>query len=223
MSDKQPGLLSLILIPAIVTLCVSVVRLVGELQGWDPVFFGKDAPGTENASPGYVGIAWMVPLFGIYFGARLRRTTGQPQHAGKAALTFLIAAVVLIGGFAACILLDLVSMPNAEEPGEPRGLVYAMSCIAAAIVVMLLGAGRLAVVLLVYGLLARLPIVAITWLAIDSEWDTHHVKLPVGTVLPEGTDAFTFLATPQLTFWIAFTMLFGGLFGCLGAALFKKS
>jgi hypothetical protein len=73
--------------------------------------------------------------------------------------------------------------------------------------------------LLVYALLARIPVVAITFLAVANGWNTHHVDLPPEFALPEGTSKAMFLSMPQATFWIAFTMVVGGVFGCLGAAL----
>ncbi|MCK5943622.1 MAG: hypothetical protein KAI24_16685, partial [Planctomycetes bacterium] len=222
MSDKQPGVLSLVLIPAVLTLIVTVVRLVGELQGWSPLWFANDAPGAKDSNPGLVGIGWLIPVFGFWFGLRLRRVKGLPPHAGKAALAFVIAAVVLIGGFALFTALGIVTVPSEEQTAEPTGLAYAVGLVAASVLIMLVGAGRLAVTLLIYAVLARLPVIAVTWLAVANGWDTHHVKLPVGTVLPEGVDKVTFLAVPQLTFWIALTMIFGGLCGCAGAALMRK-
>jgi len=224
MSDKKPGLLSLVLIPALLTLGVAILRLVGELQGWDPLWFDNHAPGHEDQQPGLVGITWLVPIFGLYFGIRLRRLHGQPARPGKAALLLLIGGVLLAGGFFALIELGLVGMPDAESPEEPFGLPYILGLAAVSMLIMLIGSGRLGVLLLVYALLARLPIVAITWLALQNEdWDTHYSKLPDGTILPEGTSPLMFLVTPQLTIWIAFTLLVGGLFGCLGAVLAKKS
>lgn len=222
MSDKQPGFLSLALIPAILTLAVTVLRLVGELQGWDPLWFDNHAPGHPDQQPGLAGISWLVPIFGLYFGIRIRRTHGKPAHAGKAALFLLIGGVVIVGGFWGLMQAGLVGMPDRESPAEPFGMPYILGLAAVAMLIMLVGAGRLGVQLLVYGLLARIPVIVITWLAVQNEdWDTHYSKLPEGAILPEGTSKLMFLITPQLTVWIAFTVLVGGLFGCIGAAMSK--
>jgi hypothetical protein len=223
MSDKKPGLLSLALIPAVLTLGVSILRLVGELQGWDPLWFDNHAPQHEDQQLGLVGISWLVPIFGLYFGVRLRRLHGQPARPGKAALLLLIGGVVMAGGFFALIQAGLISMPDADNPQPPSGLPYILGVTGVSLLIMLIGAGRLAMLLLVYGLLARLPVVAITWFAVQNpDWDVHHSKLPVGVVLPEGASPLPFLITPQLTVWIAFTMMVGGLFGCLGATMTKS-
>lgn len=221
MDSKDPGIVSIILIPAIVTLVVTVLRLVGELQGWNDQVFSNVAPGGEQ-KPGFMGIAYLVPIFGFWFGFKLRRTTGQPPHIGKAALRFFIGAVVLIGGFAACIGLELITLPDKDSPGQPTGLVYSLIFIGVTAIILLSAWPKLAITLLLYGLLARIPVLIITYLAIDNGWDTHHVKLPVGTVLLDESERLAYLAMPQMTFWLIFTMLFGGLFGCLGAKLGSK-
>ena len=77
MTDKAPGMWRPILIAAALSLVVTVVRLVGEVNGWNAVLF---------RSPGVIGITWLVPIVGFWFGYRLRRGTGEPMHAGKAAL-----------------------------------------------------------------------------------------------------------------------------------------
>lgn len=218
MANRAPGVWSLVLVPALLSLVVTILRLVGELQGWNDSWFSNVAPGGEP-KPGFVGIAWLIPIFGFWFGLKLRRATGEPQKIGKAALRFLIGAAILIGGFVGLSAAGLIVMPNADAPGEPKGLAYSLALVALAAIVMCTAWWRLAKTLIVYAFLARLPVIAVTYLALRNGWETHHTKLPVGNVLPEGVDNFTFLAMPQMTFWIVATLMLGGLFGCLGAAL----
>lgn len=222
MDSKAPGIMKMVLVPAIITLIVSIVRLVGELNGWNPDVFSTGAPGAEDTKPGWLGISYLVPIFGLWFGLRLRKTTGQPSNIGRSALTLVIAAAVLVGGFVLCMHLELITLPDKEKPGQPTGLMYSLSLVGISALIIIAAWPRLALTLLVYGVLARIPIIVITWLAIDKGWDTHHVKLPEGTILADEAERFTYLAMPQVTFWIVFTMLFGGLFGCLGAKLGKK-
>lgn len=221
MDSKAPSIMKMVLIPAIVTLIVTILRLVGELQGWNKGAFSTEPPG-EGSGPGWVGIVYLIPIFGCWFGLRLRKTTGQPANIGRAALTFVIGAVIVIVGFVIFKSLDLVSMPDKDNPGQASGLMYMMALLGVSALVMLAAWPRLAATLIVYGLLARIPVVIITYIAIDKGWNTHHVKLPEGTVLLDEAERFTFLAMPQVTVWIVFTMLLGGLCGCLGAKLGKK-
>jgi len=220
MSKNPAGALSLVLIPAVVTLLVTILRLVGELEGWNDQIFSNVPPHGEP-KPGWMGIAYLVPIFGFWFGWRLRRATGEPAHVGKAALRMLIGGVCFIGGLALCLYLGWIKMPSADEPGTPSGTTAMLVIIAVSAAILLVAWPRLAGTLALYGLLARIPVLIITYLAIHYGWDTHHVKLPPGTQLPDESDRLLFLAMPQVTFWIVYTMLFGGLFGCLGAKLTK--
>tara|TARA_R110002072_G_scaffold299403_3_gene474884 strand:- start:32425 stop:33105 length:681 start_codon:yes stop_codon:yes gene_type:complete len=218
--DKPSGALSMVLVPAAISLAITVVRLVGELQGWDESLFRNSTPGEEGM-PAIIGISWLVPIFGFWFGRKLKLGTGGPASLGKASIRFLIATAVLIGGFAACIGLGLLTMPSKDAPAEPAGLEYVLGLVIVAIIIGFTAWPRLAATLLLYGLLARIPVIAVTWFALENDWDSHYTKLPVGTVLADEGDRFAFLAVPQLTVWIVFTILVGGLFGCLGAKLTK--
>ena len=57
---RKSSMTSLILTPALITLAVTVLRLVGELQNWSPRFFSRQAGGAGAV----VGIVWLVPIFG---------------------------------------------------------------------------------------------------------------------------------------------------------------
>jgi len=199
-------------------LVVTILRLVGELQGWNDSWFSNVAP-SGGFKPGFMGLVWLIPIFGFWFGLRLRRATGEPPKVGKAALRFLIGAAILIGGFFGLTAAGLIVMPDATNPGEPKGLGYSLALAGLAAIVMCTAWWRLAKTLIVYAFLARIPVVAVTYLALRNGWETHYTRLPVGTTLPEGVDSFTFLATPQMTFWIVSTLMLGGLFGCLGAVV----
>jgi hypothetical protein len=221
MSNKPQGIWSLVLVPAVITLVVTILRLVGELQGWNDMLFSNVAPG-DDPKPGFVGIAWLMPVFGFWFGWKLRRATGEPANVGRAAILFATGVAVLVGGFVVLMATELITMPDKENPAEPTGLGYSLAVTALSLVVAYVAWPRLARTLLVYGLLARIPVVIVTWLALENDWQTHHTKLPVGTVLPDGVGKFAFLAMPQMTVWILATMLLGGLFGCLAAKLASR-
>jgi hypothetical protein len=84
----------LILVPALIALAVTIVRLVGELSGGPAALFNSEAGG-----PGaLVGIVWLIPIFGIYFAVKLVRGGHGPNSAGKTigvALLALLAVVVI--------------------------------------------------------------------------------------------------------------------------------
>ncbi len=208
----------MVLVPAVLTLIVSIVRLVGELQGWNDMLFGNQAPGPES-KPALIAIIWLAPIFGCWFGWKLRKSTGGPRSLGKASLLFVIGTAIMIGGMAGLVTSGLLVMPSAEAPGPVVGMNYFLGLMGVSALVMIAAWPRLASTLIVYGILARLPVVAITYVAIEKAWDTHHTKLVPGLILPAGDSKFLALAMPQVTFWIVGTLMLGGLFGCLGALL----
>lgn len=221
MSAKPAGTLSLVVVPAVVTFAVTVLRLLGEISGWSPKFFPTVGPGPDS-DQGLIGITALIPVFGFWFGWRLRRQTGGPAHAGKAALGYLLGGVVLIGCFLGAKAAGLITLPSAEAPGVPTGLPWAAGCVAAGVIVMLVAWPRLSATLLLYAVFARLPVVLVTYLAVANDWGTHYEKLPQDFVLPDGVDKATFLCVPQVTFWPAVTVFAGGLAGCLAAALARR-
>ena len=61
--EDGPALWPLIAVPAAITLAITALRLTGEMLHWSPRFFSREAGGGLAV----VGIAWLVPLFGIWF------------------------------------------------------------------------------------------------------------------------------------------------------------
>lgn len=218
---KPRGIFSLVLVPALLTLVVSIVRLVGERSDWLPVLFNRNGPDPKELQ-GLFGIWLLIPLFGFWFGFKLRRDTAGPANLTGALLQYVIGAGVLAGGFYAALTLGWVVMPTAAQPGEVVGMGIVFGLLGAAFLVALTAWPRLSTTLLVYALLARLPVVAITFVAVANDWGTHYEQLAPNFRLPEGIDKATFLSMPQLVFWPVVTMLVGGLCGCLGAALAGK-
>ena len=201
-----PALLSFILVPAAVTLAVTVLRLLGELLEWDPRFFSR-APGGGLA---LVGIAWLVPIVGFYFGHRLGRAGVRPSSLARAA-GWPVAALVLVPvlAFAAGRL----------ELGRSSTGYLAVWTVAALLAVAVASVGwpALGRVLLAYAVLARVPVVAVMGAAIRWSWGTHYDARTPG--FPRMTPLPRWLWTgvlPQLTIWIAWTVVVGALFGALG-------
>lgn len=216
MEGKRPGVLSLVLVPALLTLGITVLRLVGELKGWSPLWFGQAEAGGGGA---LLGISWLIFVFGFYFGIRLQRGGAGKERPAKALLWSLFGPVVLFGGFAACQAADLIWVPDAEHPGEMRGLVYFLALMAIGVLIAMLAWWRASVVLLVYAVCARVPVLVVTWLAVENHWETHYIKTAPGMTRPPEAELFTFLSMPQITFWPAITVILGTVMACLGALL----
>ena len=57
----------LIAVPALITLAITILRLVGELQPWPSVLFSRQAGGGGAI----VGISWLPIIFGPLFAIKL--------------------------------------------------------------------------------------------------------------------------------------------------------
>jgi hypothetical protein len=209
---SQEATRKLILVPAVITLAVTLLRLVGELQGWSPLFFNRAAGGGGAI----VGIAWLVPIFGAWFGWKLTRAGSGPGGMGRA-LGLALLALVLVPALGFVLEQAGVNQQNLTTLG-----VF----VVASIVALWIGftawpaLGR---TLVSYGLAARVPVVIVMLVAMLGNWGTHYDVPPPG--LPEmGTLAKWFWIgfLPQLTIWMAFTVVIGALFGIAAAAIARR-
>lgn len=217
MDNRNPGIFALVLWPALLTLAVTIVRLLGEVNGWSPAVFGTPEAGGGKA---WVGISWLIFVFGLWFGFRLQRTGRGPKARGKALLVALLAIGVLFGGMKGLQAAGVMWLPDADHPGEPKGFEWMLALLGAACLVAVFAFPRAALVLLVYGVLARLPVVVVTWIAFGkTEWNTHYTKIPPFFTNIAEADRLSFLLMPQATFWPGLTIVMGTAMACLGALL----
>lgn len=199
-----------IFVPALISLAVTILRLVGELNQWSSILFGREAGGGFSL----VGIVWLVPIFGIYFGFKLAKQGLRPPSMLKAILIPIVAFIlwVAVGIGANALGISFV----------PMILIFAVAAILLAYVAYIPWPemGRLQVA---YGLAARIPVAIIMLVAIYGNWGTHYdVPPPPPTVIPDVGPFMKWVwigLLPQLTTWIAFTMLVGCVFGAIGAAM----
>jgi hypothetical protein len=206
----------LILVPGIITLAVTLLRLTGELNQWSRTFFNPDAGGGMAI----VGIAWLVPIFGIYFARKLYPSGGTAS--GWSTIGY--AALAIVAFFAVLYLLAALLSVDFNQP-----TIAALGANVAASLVSLslayYGSGALGRVLLAYGLAARIPVILVMLLAILGDWGTHYDVLPPGVEVEMGPWAKWFLigVVPQLSFWMAFTVSVGALFGGVALVLAERT
>lgn len=209
-SANEGCTLKLILVPSLITLAVTILRLVGELQHWSPVFFNR-AGGGGGA---LVGISWLPPIFGIYFALKLARSGARPASLGKAIGFTLLGLVVMVGG---SVLLGL---------GLGRNFTIALGgfiVIAAAAVIPMAGWPALTKTLIAYGYAARIPVAIIMFLAMQGNWGTHYdAAAPPFDAMPLLTRYLELGLLPQLIMWIAFTVITGSLLGVVAVAIFRR-
>lgn len=204
--SPRSGILGLVLVAAAVTALVTAVRLYGELQGWDPKFFSPE-PGGGMA---LVGIAWLPIVFGFMFGRRLARNGHRPK-------SMLAAALVPAAGFG--VIAGILALYKDDKPTMLMLLTYVP---AGVVLVLLFVWARAAWTNLLYGILARVPVVLVQYMGLLNAWGTHYEKLPPGETMTPAQIGNA-LAMFQLTAWVPFTVIVGGLFAAIGAATVRKS
>lgn len=205
--------MQMIFVPALITLAVTLLRLIGELQNWSPSLFNRSAGGGGAA----VGIVWLIPIFGIYFALKLAARGDGPSSAGKALgmafLAFAINVAVVAGVFA-------VKMPFVAQAA-----VFALSCWICTVWA-IRAWPALGKTLLAYGLAARIPVAVVALVAMLGNWGTHYDVAPPDNpeVATMGLFAkwFWIGLLPQMTAWVFLTVVAGMIFGSLAALIARK-
>ncbi|HSR54163.1 MAG TPA: hypothetical protein VLV83_25320 [Acidobacteriota bacterium] len=212
MSNGDISIKNWIIVPAVITLLVTLLRLTGELMRWNELFFGRGSGGGGSI----VGISYLVPIFGIYFGYKLASAGHRPESLGKAALWLVL-------GLVASIALSIGVFALSPQPSILGGIG---GLITLAIVYWLASKGwsSLVRILTAYGFAARIPVAIVALLAMYGNWGTHYELGPEGYEQPNLFLRWLEIGLfPQMTVWIVYTIVFGGLFACLGALFARKS
>lgn len=192
---------SLVTVPAVVTLAVTLLRLAGELLGWSPRFFSRQAGGAGAV----VGIIWLVPIFGAYFGWKLAQSGSAPRALRVIGHALLALAVVVGSAMLGGAVLKL--------PRTTQFVVIFLACCGAAWIAHR-GWPALGRTLLAYGLAARVPVILVMLVAIFANWGTHYDVAPPD--FPEMAPIpkwFLIGVLPQLFLWVPATIFLGALFG----------
>jgi hypothetical protein len=202
----------LILIPGIITLAVTLLRLLGELQHWSRVLFNPEAGGPWSI----IGITWLAPIFGIYFAARLSSDGQGPTSALRANGRAIFAVVVII------VLAYLGSVEHIQRSFRGR-LIYIWLVMTIAALLTLPGWPALFKAMVAYGYAARIPVAVLMFFAIRGKWGTHYDALPPD--MPPGYGLWGRYCLlgffPQLVFWVGYTVVSGMLLGSITAAVFR--
>jgi hypothetical protein len=212
-NEQREEAMRLILWPAVLTLGVTLLRLLGELQGWSKTFFSP-APGGGFA---LVGISWLPPVFGVYFAMKLAKEGKLDASGGKVAGVGLLCIALFVGALFAGIKLGLA-----------RNGQLAVSAVASLVVTLLAMSSWKALgrTLLAYAFAARVPVAIVMLFAILGKWGTHYDVLPPNPP-PElvGVGPLELWVSgglvPQMTGWIAYTVVMGMLVGGIAVAVSK--
>ena len=212
-SDSNVNIKQLILIPSVITLAVTLLRLIGELQHWPTALFNRSAGGGGSI----IGITWLVFVFGVYFALKLGAAGETPRSAGRAIGYALIGVVLVFGG---TVLIAPADATHISFPGkEIVGLVLMVGGAA----LPFFAWPVLAKVLITYGYAARIPVLIIMYFSIKGNWDTHYSLGPPGVEFPSFWSKFIQIAVlPQMIFWVAFTIVAGSVAGGITAAARRR-
>lgn len=207
MTDSPGSTLSLILWPSVITLLVSVGRLVGEANDW--------APTKAGGSGFWFGITWLGFLLGIWFAFRLRGEGSSPRVRLPWLWTLLsLLPLVAAAAWRMPITAELEQNEAGLDALRTTAITFACAASIAAAVNFFVWR-RLAWTLFAYAIPARLTVIVLTWIAKHFDIPSHYTKFgPKGFVRDmEGTVVSATIM--QLGFWAPITIVFGTLLGGL--------
>ena len=207
-SASQLSIGKMILVPAIITLGITILRLVGELQGWTPILFGRAAGGGGAI----LGISWLPLILGPYFALKLAGSERGPAGLGRA-IGMAVAGLVVFFMASYLAFGTTLAIPVRMTAG------FAIMILAGAISVV--GWPALGRTLIAYGYAARIPVAVIMYFAFRGNWGTHYDALPPEYTGPTDlVTKFIFLGVlPQFIFWVVYTIIIGALLGTIFAAV----
>ena len=200
----------LILVPALVSLCITFLRLAGELRDWSPTWFSKETSGPIPTGFSWViGITWLALPFGAWFAWKLGEAGIKPARPGRALVLALVSTALFYSLPDLLFSVTPLSFPLSLLP------IWAGSLIA--VFVAWYAWPALAKVLAAYGLAARLPVALVMFLAMHGKWGTHYdyTGMPAQFQMPFWKGFFWLAFFPQLIFWVGYTVMIGVVAGSL--------
>ena len=210
-SDNRLSITGLIMVPAVITLLITILRLYGELQNWPKPWFANTAGGGFAI----VGISWLPIIFGPYFALKLAGAGGGPASNGKAiGLAFGGLVVLVLGGF----------ILSKGFPSNPVLSILGLVVMLAAAFVVRAGWPALGSTLFAYAYAARIPVLIVMFIALRAGWTTHYSAVESELAQAPFWKQFVYEALlPQMFLWIGYTVVVGGIFGTIVAAIARRS
>jgi len=211
----------LILVPALISLAVTVQRTMGEVNHWSVRWFEPVTRGILPSQFGWVfGITWLAAPFGVYFALRL---SGKGQGPGSRWTAFWGG----ITGFILGVFGTFFVAAWREKLLQSGLLLFLMTIWAVMVIAALVHLWTwpaLFKTLLAYGWASRLPVVVVYFLAMRGNWGTHYdyVDVPMFQHMPLMERFLKTAFFPQLIFWVAFTIVLGGLCGGIAVAFSQR-
>jgi hypothetical protein len=197
--------------PAVITLAVTILRLVGELQHWPTKLFNPVAGGAGSI----IGITWLAPIFGIYFALKLSGAGEEPLKSGRAIILAIVGLILFAAGGVVAIA------PQINFPGK---IIVGLLLLLFAVGLQYSAWPKLFKTLLAYAYAARIPVAILMYFAIRGGWGTHYDVLPPNfpADTPFWSTYMQIAFLPQMVLWIAFTIITGTLTGSITAFVKRR-
>ena len=214
-NNKSVSIVSLITVPALITLAITILRLEGELRHWGQPWFNSAVGGGAAL----VGITWLPIIFGPYFAYKLAAAGEGPASLGKAAGYMALGLVVFVlAGFWAFSMLF--------HPPVSRIVIAGFVIMLIAAFIPGIGWSSLGNTLVAYAFAARIPVLIVMFLAMRGNggagWGTHYDAVqPMFVAKPFFTKFLYEAILPQMTLWIAYTVVLGSLLGVVLVAVLR--
>lgn len=208
--STRTSLPRLVLVPALLSLGVTLLRLTGELLRWPEAWFSTATQGVVPSGWSWlIGITWLPIPIGAYFAWKLWTDGKGPSGSAVRSAAWSLGAV-------AVVLLGVSYRPPLPFP---QVLLFIWGSMIPAGVLAYLAWPALGRTLLVYGLASRIPVAGIMFLAMMGRWGTHYdyVGMPPEFQMGQWRGFFWLAFFPQLVFWVLFTLVLGALSGSLFA------
>ena len=212
-ANSRISIPQLILIPSVITLAITLLRLIGELQHWPEVLFKRSAGGAGSI----IGITWLVFVFGAYFAAKLLAAGEAPVSAGRTIGFSILGIVPVFGG---TFLIGPAEVTHISFPGKE---IVGILLMAVGCALPFMSWSALAKTLVAYGYAARIPVLIIMYFSIKGNWETHYSLGPPGVEFSSFWSKFIQIALlPQMFMWVAFTITAGSLAGGIAAVAMRR-
>jgi hypothetical protein len=201
--------LQLIIVPALIAVGVTALRAFGEVHHWPTPLVNSAVCGKA-----VLGVAWLVPIFGVYFALRLYRAGSQPRLLIPAVLLAITSVLLKFGG---TVIMERPGL------GYVTRLSLNLAVTALALVLQAVAWPDLFKALLAYGYASRIPVAVVAFLAMRGHWATHYDALdPSFPQIGFWPTYVRVSLVPNIFFMEAYTVVVGGFIGiCLVSGLRK--
>jgi hypothetical protein len=212
--SRSISILSLIKVPAVITLGITILRLIGEMQHWPRPWFANQGGGGGAL----VGISWLPFILGPYYAIKLMAPGNDAPKLGRAIGFAILALAVFL--FAGWLFQSTIAHPSVFT-------ALALALMLGAAFVPGIGWSSLGTTLVAYAFAARIPVLLVMYLAMRGNggagWGTHYdATLPQLLHLSFAKKYFYEAILPQMTMWIGWTVIVGFLFGVAAAGLARS-